>query len=195
MSTNHTSTQWCGLSAKSECGSDMCCTPHAARWKYRTQKWRKNRHLRTIAQLCRAVPSQLRHISTVAKKLLNSNISTICPHNMVNVGLLTAKIGWWVLGTAANFNGFAVSQNLACYNFDIHEWILTFFGRNVTDKVAIKRRFTMSPQITCASALPGKTGKHENHTFHSIGLCYTHNAPVCCLPGRKNVICDVFDSV
>ena len=22
----------------------------------------------------------------------------------------------------------------ACYNFDIHEWILTFFGRNVTDK-------------------------------------------------------------
>jgi len=24
---------------------------------------------------------------------------------------------------------------LACYNFDTHEWILTFFGRNVTDKV------------------------------------------------------------
>ena len=25
--------------------------------------------------------------------------------------------------------------SLACYNFDIHEWILTFFCRNVTDKV------------------------------------------------------------
>jgi len=24
---------------------------------------------------------------------------------------------------------------LACYNFDAHEWILIFFGRNVTDKV------------------------------------------------------------
>jgi len=24
---------------------------------------------------------------------------------------------------------------LACYNFDTHEWILIFFGRNVTDKV------------------------------------------------------------
>jgi len=24
----------------------------------------------------------------------------------------------------------------------------------------------MSPQITCASALPGKTGKHENCDFH-----------------------------
>jgi len=24
---------------------------------------------------------------------------------------------------------------LACYNYDTHEWILIFFGRNVTDKV------------------------------------------------------------
>ena len=46
----------------------------------------------------------------------------------------------------------------------------------------------MPPQIICASALPGKTGKHENHIFHSIGLCYTHNAPVRCLPERKIVI-------
>ena len=50
----------------------------------------------------------------------------------------------------------------------------------------------MPPQITCASALPSKTGKHENNIFHSIELCYTHNAPVRCLPERKNVICDVF---
>jgi len=34
----------------------------------------------------------------------------------------------------------------------------------------------MPPQITCVSALPGKTGKHGNHIFHSVGLCYTHNA-------------------
>jgi len=53
----------------------------------------------------------------------------------------------------------------------------------------------MPPQITCASALPGKTGKHENYIFHSIGLRYTHNAPVRYLPERKSVICDVFDSV
>jgi len=37
---------------------------HAARWKYRTQK---NPHFGTIAQLCRAVSSQLRHVSTVGK--------------------------------------------------------------------------------------------------------------------------------
>jgi len=62
----------------------------------------------------------------------------------------------------------------------------------------------MPPQITCASALPGKTGKHENHIFHSnavlvesaaaVGLCYTQNAPVRCLPESKIVICHVFDS-
>ena len=51
----------------------------------------------------------------------------------------------------------------------------------------------MPPQITCASAIPGKMQKHENHIFHSIGLCYTHNAPVHYLPERKIVICDVFD--
>ena len=43
---------------------------HAARWKYRTQKVAKNRHLGTIAQLCRAISSQLRHISTIGKKLV-----------------------------------------------------------------------------------------------------------------------------
>jgi len=56
----------------------------------------------------------------------------------------------------------------------------------------------MPPQITCASALPGKTGKHQKHIFHSIGLCYTHSAPVryyAVFVKEKFVICDVFDSV
>jgi len=34
------------------------------------QKMAKNRHLGTIAQLCRAVSSQPRHISTIRKKLV-----------------------------------------------------------------------------------------------------------------------------
>jgi len=45
---------------------------------------------------------------------------------------------------------------LVCCNFDAHELILIFFGRNVTDKI-IKRRFTMPLQVTCASVLPGNT--------------------------------------
>ena len=85
---------------------------------------------------------------------------------------------------------YTVSQKnvppLACYTFDAHEWILIFFGTNVTDKVSNQKTLYYAPEITCASALPVKTGKHENHIFHSIGLHYTHNAPVRCLPERKN---------
>jgi len=46
------------------------------------------------------------------KKLLNSNMSSTCPHNMVNFGPLTAAIGWRVWGTPANFNGFRVLASL-----------------------------------------------------------------------------------
>ena len=84
---------------------------HVARGSLKIQdaKMRqKNRDLGTIPQLCRAISSQLRHISTIGKKLLSSNIASICTHNMVNFGLLTAEIGSGVWGTPANFNGFRV---------------------------------------------------------------------------------------
>ena len=67
---------------------------------------RKNRHFGTIAQLCRAISSQLRHVSTIGKNLLSSNTSATCPDNMVNFGPLTAEIGSGVWGTPTNFNGF-----------------------------------------------------------------------------------------
>ena len=65
---------------------------HAARCKCRTQKSRQKSpsgHHRTT---CRAISSQLRHISTIGKKLLSNNISSTCPHNMANFGPLTAEI-------------------------------------------------------------------------------------------------------
>ena len=42
------------------------------------------------------------------KNLLNGNISSTCPHNMVNFGPLAAEIGLPVWGTPTNFNGFCV---------------------------------------------------------------------------------------
>ena len=66
----------------------------------------KNRHLGTISQLCRAVSSQVRHISKIGKNLLSSNMPSRCSHNMVNFGPLAAEICWRVWGTPANFNGF-----------------------------------------------------------------------------------------
>ena len=101
---------WCGLSANLECMSEMCCTRLAEIQDAKITQ--KSRHLRTIAQLCRAISLQLRHISTIGKSLLNSNISSTCPHNMVNVRPLTAEIGWRVWGTPANFNGFRVLASL-----------------------------------------------------------------------------------
>jgi len=69
----------------------------------------QNRHLRTTAQFCQAVSSQLRHVSTIGENLLNSNnTSSISPHNMVNFGPIMAEIYWRVWGTSANFNGFHV---------------------------------------------------------------------------------------
>jgi len=48
------------------------------------------------------------------KNLLNSNIPSTCPHNMVNFGPLTAEICWRVYGTSANFNGFRVLWQRYC---------------------------------------------------------------------------------
>ena len=42
------------------------------------------------------------------KNLLSSNMSSTCPHNMVNFGPLTAEIDPVVWGTLANFSGFRV---------------------------------------------------------------------------------------
>jgi len=68
----------------------------------------KIRHLGTIAQLCRAISSQLRHILTIGKNVLNSNISPTRLHNMVNFGPLAAEIRWRVWDTPANFNWFRI---------------------------------------------------------------------------------------
>ena len=72
------------------------------------KKVAKNRHMGTIAQLRRAISSQLRHISTSKKNLLSSNIFSICPYNMVNFGPLTAEIVSLVWDTPGNLNRFRV---------------------------------------------------------------------------------------
>jgi len=47
------------------------------------KKVAKNRHLGTIAQLCRAISSQLRHVSTMGKKLVKQQ----CPPHVPTI--------WW----------------------------------------------------------------------------------------------------
>ena len=51
----------------------------------------------------------LMHASTIGRKnLLSSNMSSRCPHNMVNFGPLADEIGSGVWGTPTNFNRFRV---------------------------------------------------------------------------------------
>jgi len=63
----HTSTHGVALMRISDAG-----LKRAARGSLKIQdaKCRQNRHLRTITQLCRAISSQLRHVSTIRKKLV-----------------------------------------------------------------------------------------------------------------------------
>ena len=99
---------WCGPSANLECRSERCCTRLAG--NAGPKKVAKNRHLGTIPQICRAISTQLRHVSTIGikKNLLSSNISSTRPHNIVNFGPLAAEIVSLVWGTPANFNCFRV---------------------------------------------------------------------------------------
>jgi len=83
----------------------MCCTRIAGNTG-RTKMMQKN--LRIIAQLCRTISSQLRHVSTIGKKLVKRQYLPTCPYNMVNFGPLAAENVSLVWGTPANFNGFCV---------------------------------------------------------------------------------------
>ena len=82
----------------------MCCTRLAG------NTGRKNRRFGTIAQLCRAISSELRHASTIGKKKLveQQYLLYMSTHKMVNFGPLAAEIVSLVWGTPANSNGFGV---------------------------------------------------------------------------------------
>ena len=84
----------------------MCSTRLAE--NTRPKKVAKNRHLVTITQLCRAISSQPRHLLTIRKNLSSSNMSSRCPHNMTNIGPLTAEIDWRVWGTPSYFSRYCV---------------------------------------------------------------------------------------
>ena len=66
----------------------------------------KNRHLGTIAQIYRAISSQLRHISTMGKKLVKQQY---LPHMCVQYGELRPTDGWdWLFGAPQRIStGFA----------------------------------------------------------------------------------------
>jgi len=77
---------------------------HAARWNI----GRKKAILAPSHNFVGLYPRSWGTYRQSEKNLLNTDTSAICPHDMVNFGLLTAEIRWQVWGTPANFNGFQV---------------------------------------------------------------------------------------
>jgi len=61
-----------------------------------------------------AISSQLRHVSTIGKKLVKQQylLRMSAPHNMVNFGPLAAEIVSLVWVTPTNFNGYLVLATL-----------------------------------------------------------------------------------
>jgi len=88
----------------------MCCTWLAENTGLK--KSPKIHYLGTIAQLCRAISSQPRHVSTIGKKRVKQqyvpNMSLQCGE----LGPQAAEMGSLIWGTPANFNGFHVLASL-----------------------------------------------------------------------------------
>jgi len=80
---------------------------HAARWKSGRKIAKTSPSARHRTSLPGHIFANKAHVDN-RKKILNSNISSICNHNMVDLGPLTAEIRWRVWGTPANFNRFRV---------------------------------------------------------------------------------------
>ena len=81
---------WCGVSANLECRSEMYCTRLAGNTgRKKIVKNSPSAHHRTTLSDC--IFATKAYIDN-RKKLVNGNISSICLHNMLNFGPLTAQI-------------------------------------------------------------------------------------------------------
>jgi len=83
-----------------------------------------------------------------------------------------------------------------CYNFDAHEWILIFFGRNVTDKVGNQKTFyyaTSNNLVLLHYLANAETQK--SHISPNWIVLHTQCTCVLSFCKKKILICDVFDSV
>ena len=103
-------------SANLECRSEMFCTRFAA--NAGPKKSPVIRNLGAIAQICRAISSQLRHVSTIGKKLVKQQyLPYMSPQYGELKGPLAAEIVSLVWGTPGNFDGFRVLAALRHANY------------------------------------------------------------------------------
>jgi len=78
LNVYHTSTHGVALMQIKNAGLKLMCYTRLA-GNAGPKKSPKIRHLGTITQLCQATSSQRKHVLTIGKIVLNSNISSTCP--------------------------------------------------------------------------------------------------------------------
>jgi len=108
--------------------------------------------------------------TNVAEKAGNQNVLYFPTSPNYTVSQKTSHL--WLALTLMHVNGF---------------WY--FLAEMLPIKQAIKRRFTMPPPITCASALPVKTGKWESH--FSLSWIVLHTQCACALSSWKKKLSSV----
>ena len=94
------------------CGLNAKCAPRGSLKILDAKKSPEICHLRTIAQLCWARSSQLRHVSTIGKKLVKQQYVLHMSSQYGERGPLTAEISSGVWDTPANLNEFHVLASL-----------------------------------------------------------------------------------
>ena len=75
----HNCHTWCGVSANLRCRSETRCMWLAG--NVGPKKVAKNRLMGTIAQLCWAICSELRHVSTIGEKIVKQQYVLHMRHN------------------------------------------------------------------------------------------------------------------
>jgi len=115
------------------------------------------------------------------KKLLNSNISSTCHHNIGNVGPLTAEIGSAIWGTPANLKGFLVLASILHrrrsveVNQTLHDvWpspgllhYIYILGAVAPNRILPGAKFTLRPSlvfsyISSLTAWHSSSGRQQN---------------------------------
>jgi len=109
--------------------------------------------------------------------LLNIDISSTCPHNMVNFRLLSAEIRWRVWSTPANFNGFRVLAAL------LH-------GSDGTLVVGVSQTWCVeqrAPPIFVRATITLSIGPHSSRNCFAHH-CVWHSSTVHCV-AKMSLLC------
>jgi len=85
--------------------------------------------------------------------------------------------------------------HFAYYNFDTHEWILIFFGRNVADKVGNQKTLYCATSSNLCFCNTWQNGERENHIFTQLD-CVTHTMHLCAVfLKEKSVMCLIASNI